>query len=390
MSEKVRAIDYEPREGVDYLVDLYQLAGVPSDADSQVIKKTLNERVLEYHPDRLEGMAPKFIEEGKIVTALLNRARVILMDPDKREEYDHLLGEWEGPISVDGTPIISLDRYRELEMESKSPDEIEASFATIAEKAIQVTGYSEDRLTFLENLMANGDISPELRVQYEAALLEKDAILAVQESERTKLLGVPERKDRDVSTLDHSKEIEERLGVAREKVLEKARLRALGGVAAQLTLLSGDEVDIPRSVNEIAPASSGLPHYFEEQAERIREIARQREVITDKRLENLQPAYPEEELQVEFQEKIILGIGSGEDFDWLSFEIDIEERQPAQMLELPKEIRVALNSADYKKVISKSYAIVTVPYMQNIGLVDLIGVTLGKYVKKFQESGLED
>lgn len=390
MSEKVRAIDYEPREGVDYLVDLYQLAGVPSDADSQVIKKTLNERVLEYHPDRLEGMAPKFIEEGKIVTALLNRARVILMDPDKREEYDHLLGEWEGPISVDGTPIISLDRYRELEMESKSPDEIEASFATIAEKAIQVTGYSEDRLTFLENLMANGDISPELRVQYEAALLEKDAILAVQESERTKLLGVPERKDRDVSTLDHSKEIEERLGVAREKVLEKARLRALGGVAAQLTLLSGDEVDIPHSVNEIAPASSGLPHYFEEQAERIREIARQREVITDKRLENLQPAYPEEELQVEFQEKIILGIGSGEDFDWLSFEIDIEERQPAQMLELPKEIRVALNSADYKKVISKSYAIVTVPYMQNIGLVDLIGVTLGKYVKKFQESGLED
>lgn len=390
MSEKVRAIDYEPREGVDYLVDLYQLAGVPSDADSQVIKKTLNERVLEYHPDRLEGMAPKFIEEGKIVTALLNRARVILMDPDKREEYDHLLGEWEGPISVDGTPIISLDRYRELEMESKSPDEIEASFAAIAEKAIQVTGYSEDRLTFLENLMANGDISPELRVQYEAALLEKDAILAVQESERTKLLGVPERKDRDVSTLDHSKEIEERLGVAREKVLEKARLRALGGVAAQLTLLSGDEVDIPHSVNEIAPASSGLPHYFEEQAERIREIARQREVITDKRLENLQPAYPEEELQVEFQEKIILGIGSGEDFDWLSFEIDIEERQPAQMLELPKEIRVALNSADYKKVISKSYAIVTVPYMQNIGLVDLIGVTLGKYVKKFQESGLED
>jgi curved DNA-binding protein CbpA len=390
MSETVKAINYEPREGVDYLVDLYQLAGVSPDADSQVIKKALNERALEYHPDRLEGMAPKFIEEGKTVTVLLNRARVILMDPDTREEYDELLSEWKGPVSVDGTPIISLDRYRELEMETKTPDEVEVSFAAIAEKVIQITGYSEDRLTFLESLMASGNISQELRSQYEAALLEKDAVLAVQESERAKLLGLPDRKDRDVSTLEHSKDIEERLGLAKDKVLEEVRWRALGGVATQLALLSGDEVGIPHEVNEIVPANSELPHYFEEQAEKIREIAHQREAITDKRLENLQPVYPEEELQVEFQEKIILGIGSGEDFDWLSFEIDLGERQPAQMLELPEDIKDVLDSADYKKVISKSYAIITVPHMQNIGLVDLIGVTLGKYVNKFRESGSED
>lgn len=383
-------MEYEPREGVDYLVNLYELVGVSPDSGSDAIKKALNKRVLEYHPDRLEGMAPEFIEKGLAVTALLNRARVILADSGKRKEYDQILQDWEGPISSDGTPIIDMERMYQIEIGGKTPEEIEAYFSDYTERLAQRVGYSESRLAFLEGLMNQGDISEELRDEYEDALLRKDAVLAVQESSRTKLLGVSEREDRDVSTLDHSKETGERLEAAREKALERAGLMTLGGVATQLALLSGDKVDIPNPVNEVVTASSGLPNYFDEQAEKVREIAKQREEITDKRLENLQPAYPEEELQTEFKEKIILGIGFDEDFEWLSFKIDLEKRQPAKKLDLPEDIQAMLESADYRGVISRSYAIVTVPDMQNIGLEDLIMATLVKYVKKFQKTESED
>ena len=49
---------YEPREGVDYVIDLYALAGVEAQAEPDELKRAINQRMVEYHPDRLQGLAP--------------------------------------------------------------------------------------------------------------------------------------------------------------------------------------------------------------------------------------------------------------------------------------------------------------------------------------------
>jgi curved DNA-binding protein CbpA len=127
-------MSYEPEEGVDYIIDLYAVAGAAPEADADALRRALNQRLVEYHPDRLEGLAPEFKSKGERMARLLNRARIVLLDPEKRQGYDEVMAEWEGPVSKDGTPIIRTDRYLQAEMENKTPEEIEGIFAEQAKE----------------------------------------------------------------------------------------------------------------------------------------------------------------------------------------------------------------------------------------------------------------
>ncbi|MDB5186162.1 MAG: hypothetical protein JWL85_685, partial [Candidatus Saccharibacteria bacterium] len=97
-------MSYEPKEGVDYIVDMYAIAGVAQEATPEELKRSLNERTREYHPDRLQGVAPEFRSKGERMAILLNKARHILLDSERRAEYDEILGAWDGPLSTDGIP----------------------------------------------------------------------------------------------------------------------------------------------------------------------------------------------------------------------------------------------------------------------------------------------
>lgn len=374
---------YEPREGVDYIVDFYALAGIEPEAVETDIRTALNQQVKQYHPDRLEGLAPEIKEKGERIAKLLNRARGILLDSDSRTEYDNILSEWDGPISTDGTPVITIERAYEAEMEWKTPAEVEAHFIELTEQINTLTNYNPHRLAFLETLIADGEPSDELRAEYEDALLQKDRALALEEAERSKLLGLPDMdSERYAATLNYGEEIEDKIDTARTEKLAEIERRSIGGVATRLALLSGDteneKVIVPQSLPVVK-----LPLYFEEQAARVLEIAKSRAELVDKRLLNWVPEYPEEEIQDEPRERLIVGVFNGESYYWIGFKLDTDN-DSAEFEEVDESTIGLLDKEDFKSVISQGYGIVKANMMDQIDNNDLIGVAIGKYTDKFK------
>jgi curved DNA-binding protein CbpA len=296
-------MEYDPKEGVDYLVDLYALAEIERTSEASDIRHALNERSMEYHPDRLEGLAPEFRQRGELVAKLLNRARIILLDPDRRLEYDEILTSWDGPISTNGVPVITITRLAEMRFSGKSAEEIEDEFASDVQKIEGMTGYNPRRLGLIERLIegAGEDVPDDMREEYEDALLQRDRVLAVEEGLRSEVLGLPDLDSRQhAASLEYSAQTRERLEVAKTAKLEEQRRLALGGVSTRLALLSGEDAD-NAAVSLVSRTTIGLPDYFEQQSARVLEIGEEREGIADRRLGNFEPTYPEAELQTELK-----------------------------------------------------------------------------------------
>lgn len=374
-------MEYEPKEGVDYLVDLYAVAGVEPEATTDELKKSLRERAKEYHPDRLEGVAPEFQSKGERMAVLLNRARHILLDDDRRSEYDQILDEWDGPISTDGTPAITMERHLQMQVADKTPEEIDALFEEQATKIDGMTGYSPNRLAFLEDLIekSEGEVDDALRAEYEDALLQRDRSLAIKESERSRLLGLPDiGDDKYVASLDYGEKIGGRIKEAREEQVEQLRVLALGGVSGRLALLAGET---PEPQPEIVPAGSAveLPAYYDEQAAAVEEIAKERESIAKRRLANFFPDYPEEGLQTEIKEDLVIGVGS----TWLGAKIDVDELR-ADVEGLPAEIQELLEQGDYKTVIERGFNVLTFDLLEQIDIQDQVLVAIEKHIEKYK------
>src|SRR3989440_10063053 len=70
---------------IDTPDNYYAILGVPIDADSETLKRAYRQLARRYHPD-LAGSA------GAIQMKRINRAYDVLSDPEKRLNYDTILG----------------------------------------------------------------------------------------------------------------------------------------------------------------------------------------------------------------------------------------------------------------------------------------------------------
>lgn len=70
---------------IDTPENYYAILGVPTNADSAVIKGAYRQLALRYHPD-LVG------PEGAIEMKRINRAYAVLSDPEKRQQYNTIIG----------------------------------------------------------------------------------------------------------------------------------------------------------------------------------------------------------------------------------------------------------------------------------------------------------
>lgn len=387
---------YEPREGVDYIVDLYQVAHVDPTAEPDEIKRALNDRLKEYHPDRLQGLAPEFRSKAERLVPLLNRAKVILLDTDKRTEYDEILNDWEGSISKDGTPVIILGDAIRYDAAQKTPEELEATIGEQGAAALAIFKHDPAQQQMLTTLFetATGDMKEQLRDALDKALLAEDQVLATTQDTRAQLLGMPSNSLLSIGE-NHTEQVALAIEAARAAQTEEYKRRALGGVSTRLALLASSSDETEPASTEVVPQSVtdyGLPAYYEEQAKRLAEVAEQRQAIVEKRLELFEPKYPIAELQTEAHPTFVVGMATENDpenYRWIGFHFDASAVS-LDNISLPDEVKVALDAGEYEAVYQAGLNILTFTTKEQIDLRTMLDVAYNKHLEKYFPEAMKD
>lgn len=394
-------MEYIPQEGVDYLIDLYALLGVGIDTEETDIQKALEFKRLQ---EQFEVAVPRSEEQVAHTARLLTRARIILLNPDKRADYNGILNGWVGAISTDGTPLLSEERQTELRLEGMTATAVEA-MVTKGMTNSCLEGYDPDSFARLEARMYKDELVTEaLRAEYEEALLQKDRVLALEQAERSVLLGLPdiehledEGDESFVTTLDYARYIAGKLAMAKEVRHEQLRFRAFGGVAVALARLAG-EIELEADVAPDSPPDVRLPAYFDDQARKIQAIAEERGRIIKKRLNNLTPVYPEAALQTTFRENLLVGMvpivpaerlefgvsGQLEGIVWYGERVSQEDGS-VETLHISREMRKALAAEDYRTLIEdEDCNIVLISLLEQTAVSDLNATAIKKYLEKYR------
>ncbi|MCC6952803.1 MAG: DnaJ domain-containing protein [Deltaproteobacteria bacterium] len=284
-----------PRAGVDYLVDYYAVLRVARGASAGEIKQAFKLRRAEYHPDRLEGMAEELRSRATNHSTLLNEAYAVLGNSQKRADYDNQLSSWQGPLSTDGMPIVSVHRslsaIRFL-VDGGEPGSLHPQLEAMIES---LSGGGSTTMEALRPLVeGQRDVAPALLNTYREAILRQ---LATEEIRREHQFPdfMPER-----SVVPHSiAEIEARIEGARERVyneltqiagqLKSGEVRLLAGETQEPVLADGEALD---------RALVAAHHRFDQYAAAFRESVERYDQLVD-RLASVLPVrylFPEEPL----------------------------------------------------------------------------------------------
>lgn len=321
------------------------------------------------------------------MSRLLNVARTILLEPTSRQDYDQILSSWVGPVSTDGTPVITSQRMMLAEFGQMGPDGVESVISRQRAEAEVLTGYSPTLLDFLEGMMsaAGDDVPDALRTQYEDALLAYDRVLAIEDDSRSKLLGRPSVEGRRyVAGTDYAGTVAGEIEDARQRQTEELRQLALANVSGRLALMAGEGGATPSIADaELdVPMAYRLPSYFDSQAEKMRELAEERQIVARKRLANLWPTYPEAESQIERLPGLVVGVLTEDSTAWLSVDLDVDANV-ANIVDLPEGLLELLQSGDILGVIQRGYNVLTFSPLEHLDIEDLLGEVIQKHIQKY-------
>jgi curved DNA-binding protein CbpA len=376
-------MSYEPREGIDYIVDLYAVAAVQRDAETADISKSINKQLSQYHPDRLQGVAPEFQARGEKMARILNKARNVLTKTENRQQYDAIISEWDGPVSTSGDPIMRIEDAIRADMSLKPADEVAAVFEKFDTNVDTLAKSSQIRADLFENMIQQygGDVPVELREQYEATLLEIEQNLDVKETQRMELLGISTPIKYSGVTLGYADQVNLAIERAKGEQLEILQARALGHTANKLALLSGEPAT--NSTDVVSDTAISLPTYYRPLAVQVAEIAEKRQSILEKRLANFIPEYPERASQLDAKPSVLFGLGKSDDestgYNWFAFAPDFE-RESIDSIDIPDEVANKLASLDYKGVFEAGFNVVVYKPLEHVDVKTLLNEAINKYI----------
>lgn len=368
----------EPVEGVDYFIDLYSLVGANLLDDPETIRGAIREKTKEYSTDRQEGTATEFRDRAERMMRLINRARGILLESDKRHEYDELLGAWEGPVSTDGNPIMTLDSLFARRVAGKDTEQVEEIFQGLRTRIYEHPGMGSEKEVAraerrLQRAREREDTDEEeihdLQEDYERALFALDVAYAIEEGERSQVLGrnISDKAGRHYRvSIGYAEAAGAELADVREQKVRELTAIASGGFATRLALLSGEDVPSTDLVPARDISEYALPAYYDDQTARVRELAEKRQEIMHARLENLFTDRPEAELQSELQRNMFIGLTDDGETDWytVGYEPDTEEIAPP--VAVPERVFSDLIAGNYAAVIAAGFNIITTRRLENI------------------------
>lgn len=375
-------IDLEPQEGIDYIVDYYAALGLEPDASSEKIKSTALRIIKENHPDRLEGMDEKLARQGRAKTELATKAREILLNVQHRNDYDEILANWEGLISKNGTPVDSPELWSARRARAMSTDELEGAFDATRSQIEAAVGYSSKRVSVLKKLidMSGDDIDAETREEYDTALLSQDRVFAIEQTSRAVNLGMSDGVIK--AGFGHMDAIESGITQGRVASLENARALEASNIRGRLALMAGADIEPVEGERLPAQIEPQLPSWFEDQAQKVREIAKQREDILTERLRNMAVEYPQAEMQTDSKGAFVLGIEFPDKTLWLGFSYD-QENGNAEQIEMAPTIEEQLMQGEYVTVIDSGYNVAKVKPLEEVEIMTILEAALGKHVDKY-------
>ena len=271
-----------PMVGVDYLIDYYEILGIDRTALPEDVTSAWRTKVKQYHPDRMQGLAPELISTAKQRLSLINEAHGILGNEESRGQYDETLTQWTKPISTDGRAIIDLTGAGGfsfsglLEHITETDEERENQAEQIAK---DLSGFSPATYEFFQiKADSEAGIPPALLPAYLEQLRCRDLYLQMKESFIWDSLGLSNVESKGV------------LGYVQAASLELERIRGLANIALEnevLLLTTGKKTLLP------APETSGalvvtelfkhhnerLEVHFARQEERLKVVTEEREVV---------------------------------------------------------------------------------------------------------------
>ena len=390
MTQPYEGLRFEtPVDGVHYLTDLYSAIGANQSDDTAAIRNALRDRTKEYSTDRQLGTAPEFGETAQHRMLIINRAREILLS-DRRSEYDDLLASWterDGPISQDGSPVIAIGSVFAPRIVGESAEQVEVGFQHLFAELDRQPGVgTEERVELverrLERARSRGEDEEEinfLQDDYEDVLYALDIRLAVEEQQRSqRALG------RDISAQDgrhwrvtdeYGQETEEEVAQLRERRIEDMTALASGSFATRLAILAGETTPTSDVVPVRDAADYALPIYFDDQANRVKDLARRRQDIMRKRVANMRVSHPEAELQTEPGDRILVGLAGEEATEWYNI-----SEEP-----LPEGAVKQLLAGNYVELIRTGYSVITTRHLENIAEEVLVNGAIEAHVRYYSQ-----
>jgi curved DNA-binding protein CbpA len=303
-----------------YMVDYYAVLSVNNDAAQEDIRKAyLNLQKL-YHPDKYEHLAEEFKNQAARRSAMLAEAYAVLSNPDKKAVYDSELAAWQGPISLDGTPIdviggAGFSPNHLLDSDAHDTQKLKDMFTSMS-------GYNEAVFEAVETAYHNSPNDENLRQAYKAALGQKVTYLALMEDLVWQKAGFEGHKLTSLPSQNEMTRLEEKIDQARRTAEESV-------TGALLMLASGERKLIGPGSQELirefkAQPGVALEKYkqkamasFDTAAEELKNVALAQSQTAGAILRMLRLEYRPN--QPEIFSQLILVIESGADTQWLIF-----------------------------------------------------------------------
>lgn len=182
------------------MIDYYKLFGVSNTSSSQEIKAAYRVLAKKYHPDLFKG------EGGEEKMKLLNEAKDVLLNIDKRTEYDEQLRSFN---------IFQERQQREQQKKAEREDQAREG----KEKAEKETKDHIDKVKAEKEAQAREDKIKAEKEAQEYARREAQAKLEKQKAERAKVLAeAAEKRERE-----SRQKIEEEYRLLHEKYILKEK-----------------------------------------------------------------------------------------------------------------------------------------------------------------------